>query len=92
LPQAIMPGMEPSARQLAAARAGPLRGGVPQQAPGGLFEPPEERLPDLFPIGMDAGGRVNFQNLDDMMHELDGYKLAADQIAQCATEAPAEAV
>jgi ppGpp synthetase/RelA/SpoT-type nucleotidyltranferase len=91
LPQAIMPGMAPSARQLAAARAGPLRGGVPQQAPGGLFEPPEERLPDLFPIGMDAGGRVNFQNLDDMMHELDGYKLAADQIAQCATEAPAEA-
>jgi hypothetical protein len=80
-PQAIMPGMAPSARQLAAARAGPLRAGVPQA--GGLFAPAPERLPDMF---FDAEGRP--QSFENAMGELDQFKIAADQIAACA--APAE--
>jgi len=78
-PQAVMPGMEPSARQLAAARAGPLRAGVPQAAPGGLFAAPPERMPDMF---FDAGGQP--QNLEHAIDELDQFKIAADQIAACA--------
>jgi len=84
LPQGVMPGMAPSARQLAAARAGPLRGRVPQEEPGELFGPTPERLPDMF---LDRGGFP--QNFYDAMGELDQFKLAADQIAACGA-APAE--
>jgi Fe2+ transport system protein FeoA len=35
--QGVMPGMEPSARQAAAARDGPLRARAPQEEPGGIF-------------------------------------------------------
>jgi hypothetical protein len=86
LPQGIMPGMESSARQLAAARAGPLRAGVPQAAPGDLFAPPPERMPDMF---FDAGGQP--QNLEHAIDELDQFKIAADQIAACAAPQAAEA-
>lgn len=88
-PQAIMPGMEPSARQAAAARAGPLRAGVAQEAPGGLFTPREPSEPMMFPVGVDAGGRVAYQHVEDALHELDQYKIAAEQIANCASGAPA---
>jgi hypothetical protein len=77
-----MPGMEPSARQLAAARAGPLRAGVPQEAAGGLFAPAPERLPDMF---FDAEGRP--QSFENAMGELDQFKIAADQIAACGVPA-----
>ena len=74
--------MEPSAVQLAAARAGPLRGRVPQEEPGELFSPPPERLPDMF---FDAGGQP--QSFERAMGELDQFKIAADQIAACAAPA-----
>jgi hypothetical protein len=83
-PQAIMPGMEPSARQAAAARAGPLRAGVPQEEPGELFGPPPEKMPDMF---FDRGGFP--QSFHDAMGELDQFKIAADQIAACGA-GPAE--
>jgi hypothetical protein len=85
-PQAIMPGMEPSARQLAAARAGPLRAGVPQDEPGELFSPKPEKIPDMF---FTAGGQP--QNFGDAMRELDGLNLAAKQIAACAAGPASEA-
>jgi ppGpp synthetase/RelA/SpoT-type nucleotidyltranferase len=82
-PQAIMPGMEPSAVQLAAARAGPMRGRVPQEEPGELFSPAPEKIPDMF---MDASGHP--VDLKTAMSEIDGMKLAADQLASCAAPAP----
>jgi hypothetical protein len=78
-PQAIMPGMEPSARQLAAARAGPMRGRVPQEEPGELFSPQRAAMPDMF---TDARGQP--QNFADAMRDVDQTKMAADQIAACA--------
>jgi len=81
-PQAIMPGMAPSARQLAAARAGPLRGRVPQEEPGELFSPPAERMPDMF---FDTNGHP--QSFENAMGELDQFKIAAEQIAACAAPA-----
>jgi hypothetical protein len=80
-PQAVMPGMEPSARQLAAARER-LRPGVPQDEPGELFSPRPEKMPDMF---FTAGGQI--QNFGDAMRELDGLNIAAKQIAACATPA-----
>ena len=86
LPQAIMPGMEPSARQLAAARAGPIRAGIPQAEPGGsLFAPAREPMPDMF---ADVAGQP--QSFENAMSELDQFKIAADQLAACATPAAAE--
>jgi hypothetical protein len=85
-----MPGMEPSARQLAAARE-TLRPGVPQERPGGLFAPREERPLELFPAGVDANGRIAYTRLEDAMNELDGYKVAAEQLAACAAEVGAGA-
>jgi predicted transcriptional regulator len=79
LPQGIMPGMEPSARQLAAARTGPLRAGVPQEEPGELFGPTPERMPDMF-----ADARGFPQTFENAIHEIDQLKTAADQIAACA--------
>jgi hypothetical protein len=78
LPQGIMPGMEPSARQLAAAREGPLRPGAPQAAPGGLFAPRAERAPELFP-------NIDEQpvSLEGALRDVDGYKAAAEQLATC---------
>jgi len=78
-PQAIMPGMEPSARQLAAARAGPLRAGVPQEEPGELFSAPHEAIPDMFLFNGQP------QSFAEAMREVDGLKIAADQIAACAS-------
>jgi hypothetical protein len=78
-PQAIMPGMEPSARQLAAARAGPLRAGMPQEEPGELFGPAPEKMPDMF---LDAMGHP--QSFAKAMSDIDGMKIAADQLAACA--------
>jgi hypothetical protein len=83
LPQGIMPGMEPSARQLAAARAGPIRAGVPQAEPGGLFAPAREPMPDMF---ADVTGQP--QSFENAMNELDQFKIAADQLAACAAPAP----
>jgi hypothetical protein len=80
-PQAVMPGMEPSAQQLAAARER-LRPGVPQDEPGELFSPRPEKIPDMF---FTAGGQP--QNFGDAMRELDGLNLAAKQIAACAAPA-----
>ena len=82
MPQIIMPGMEPSAKQLAAARAGPLRGGA--EEPGGLFARRETPAPDMFPTGVDAQGRVSYGNVGQALDELEGYKIAAEQLAQCA--------
>jgi hypothetical protein len=84
LPQGIMPGMEQSARQLAAARAGALRPGVAQEAPGGLFAPPAEARGDMFP-NIAADGRP--VSLEGALRELDGLKTAADQIATCGAPA-----
>jgi len=85
-PQAIMPGMEPSARQLAAARAGALRAAVPQEEPGELFGPAHAALPDMF---LDLRGQP--QSVADAMREVDQYKIAADQIAACAAPEQQEA-
>jgi hypothetical protein len=81
-PQAIMPGMAPSARQLAAARAGPLRTGVPQAEPGGLFAPTREPMPDMF---FDIARQP--QGFENAMDELDQFKIAAEQLAACAAPA-----
>ena len=75
--------MEPSARQLAAARAGPIRAGVPQAEPGGLFAPAREPMPDMF---ADVTGQP--QSFENAMNELDQFKIAADQLAACAAPAP----
>jgi hypothetical protein len=85
-PQAIMPGMEPSARQLAAARAGPMRGQVPQEEPGELFSPPREAMPDMF---TDARGQP--QSFADAMRDVDQFKTAAEQLASCAGPPPERA-
>jgi hypothetical protein len=84
-PQAIMPGMEPSARQLAAARAGPLRAGVPQEEPGELFSAPHEAIPDMFLFNGQP------QSFAEALREVDGLKIAADQIAACAAPEQLEA-
>jgi len=85
-PQAVMPGMEPSARQAAAARAGPLRAGMPQEEPGELFGPTPERMPDMF-----ADARGFPQTFENAIREVDQLKTAADQIAACAAPEQAEA-
>jgi hypothetical protein len=84
-PQAVMPGMEPSARQLAAARAGPLRAGVPQEEPGELFSAPHEAIPDMFLFNGQP------QSFAEAVREVDGLKIAADQLAACAAPEQAEA-
>lgn len=51
----VIPGMEPSAKQLAAAREaeghGKMRSRLPQEAPGGLFAAKEDETLDLFEEG-----------------------------------------
>jgi hypothetical protein len=83
--EAIDRGMEPSARQLAAARAGPLRAGVPQEEPGELFGPAHEAIPDMFLFNGQP------QSFAEALREVDGLKIAADQIAACAAPEQLEA-
>jgi len=59
---------------------------VPQDEPGELFGPTPERMPDMF---SDAGGFP--QSFENAIREVDGLKIAADQIAACAAPEQAEA-
>lgn len=48
LPQTVMPGMERSAKQAAAARGKKITARAPQRSAGGMFETKEARAPVLF--------------------------------------------
>jgi len=65
---------------------GELQQMIDRGVPGG--ERGRAETEGRYPTSVDAAGNVSYQSIDKALNEVDSYKMAADQIAACASPAP----